>query len=200
MKLRAAFVLGLGVLAGCQGGFDTTVTTVWKTPTPVAGRSFHKVMTLMLNATPAERRAGEDAMAQQIVKGQGIPAYTIIPDQDLPNQQKVQAILQSSGVDGVVVLHLLSADRQTTYYPPTFATDTNDPMYDNGFGGVPLYRGGYTSTDVVIRAEISVYAVEGSKLIWAGYSSTTDPTNVQDLVVQVAGAARNELRRQGLIQ
>jgi hypothetical protein len=44
-----------------------------------------------------------------------------------------------------------------------------------------------------------VYSLKQNKLIWGGQSQTTNPSNVDGFVREVATAAARELRREGLI-
>lgn len=201
---RAARLVGFGVLAMAAlvwlGGCETTsVTTVWKSPEPMPAEPFKKVVALVLNASPGERRAGEDELARQIRSAEGVAAYTFIPDEDLTDRPKIKALLISNGFDGAAVIRLVASDRTTTYVAPSVEYGSQG-FYGPNYAQTPVYRSGYTVTDVVVRAEISVYSVHDGRLLWTGTSDTTNPANVSDLVVQVAGATREELRRQGILR
>jgi hypothetical protein len=154
---------------------------------------------LVLNATPAERRAAEDELARQIRSAQSIPAYSIIPDEELTDRDKLEEELKKNNADGLVVLRLVATDKSTTYYPPTFSNE-GAYAYTSAINAGPVYRGGYTVTTVVIRGEVSVYEVKSGTLLWAGSSTTSDPTDIQDLVAQVARATREELVKEGLLR
>lgn len=203
MKLVAhvagLLVLGVGSLAWLGGCQTTEVTTVWKSPEAVRLEPFKKIVAIVLNATPGERRAGEDELAKQIRSAEGVAAYTFVPDAELKDREKVKASLVSNGCDGAVVLKLVATDRTTTYVAPT-ADYRSRGFYGGSYDDTPLYRGGYTVTDVIVRAEVSVYSVQDGKLLWTGTSGTTNPASVQDLMVQVANATREELRKQGMLK
>ncbi len=211
MKLSICVVFlayWLAGIGGCQSSdtvaplglmANTTVKTVWKNAAAPSQLNFHKTVALVLNATPEERRAGEDELAKQIRSGEGIPGYTIIPDDDLKNREKIRGILKADGIDGAVTLRLVASDKTANYTPPAYA-DRGDFLNEASFDTPAPNPGGFTSTGVVIRAEISIYSVGDGKLLWAGTSSTSNPDNVKDLVVQVASATRQELRRQGLLR
>jgi len=197
-RLFAAVCVSIfAVLGACQ---TTTVTTVWKTPDPLPAEPFHKVVALVLNTTPAERRAAEDRLASEISGGRGVPAYTLIPDDDLKDRERVRGILEKAGIDGAVVLRLVSREKQTEYHPPSYTPSSSFYGYQSYDLYPPMYQQGYTTTTVVIQAEVSVYAVRDERLLWAGSSETTDPANIQDLVSQVAAATVAELKKQGILK
>ncbi|MBS0197298.1 MAG: hypothetical protein JSR77_11115 [Planctomycetes bacterium] len=198
MRLLLA-VLGALLLTSLVGCETTTVTTVWKSPDPPRATPFNKIVGIVVNATPAERRSAEDQLAAEAKNGRGIAAYTLVPDEDLKDREKVKKVLEANGIDGAVVLRLTATDRQSVYHPPVYTPSTS--MY--GYREYDLYRNrspGYTTTTVTIHAEISIYSVSDEKLIWAGSSSTDDPANIQDLVKQVAKASIAELKKQGLMK
>lgn len=187
------------MMAACLGACATThITTVWKTPDPLPAQPFKKVLALVVNASPGERRAAEDTLAAAIRTAQGVPAYLIIPDDTVKDREKVRAILIKEHIDGAAVLRLVSTDKQSQVYtrPDNFS---GYGMYD-AYRAYPLYCSQYTVTDTFIHAELSVYSVADDKLLWTGDSTTTNPAGVRDLVEQVSNAAAAELRKQGLLR
>jgi hypothetical protein len=165
---------------------------------------FAKIGVLVVNATPAERRAGEDELIRMLRPGQGVACYTFISDDELKNRDKIRKIIDEHGIDGLIVLRLVSTDKQTTYVPPTYESNYNYEAYYGGFVGsstaYTAYNPGYTETDTICRAEISIYSVRDRRLLWAGASNTTNPADVKDWVDQVAKAASDELKKQGMLR
>ena len=184
-----AFLL-LCAVGGCTP--TTQLGTSWRDPaaSPLA---FKKVVVVVLNSTPGERRAQEDALVGQIKKATAVPSYTLVPDDELANRDKAKDRIIRAGFDGLVVLRLL-ASREESYYVPG---STN--YWTDREGYVP-YSSGYQVTDTIIRAEVSLYTVPEGKLLWVGTSTTSNPANARDFAVQVASAAAVELRNQGLLQ
>jgi hypothetical protein len=193
--LLAAAVIA-ATLGGCAS--STTVSTVWKSP-DAAPTQFTKVLAVVLNTSPAERRAGEDELVQSITSAHAVASYTLISDSDIKDKNKIRAVIKEQGFDGAAVIRLVSSQQQTTYVPPRY-----DPSHDPFDYGTDLAAAnnqpGYTTTDTFFAAEISLYSTANEKLIWAGSSTTENPSNIQDLIAQVARAAAAELRRQGLIK
>ncbi len=199
MLRRAAFLtLSALLLSGCAS--TTSVTTVWKNPELKQVQPFKKIVAMVVNTTPGERRAAEDTLASLIVRAPAVPAYTIIPDEHIGNREKIREILAKNGFDGAVVLRVAST-QQTTSYVPAYQDPyiRSQGFYGWDYNSAPLYRPAYTTTDVVIRGEVSVFDVTTGKLLWSGTSTTYNPTEIQDLVKQVANGSREELRRQGLL-
>ena len=203
-SLRSLAVVVAGVFfCGLCGCTSTTVTTVWKSPDagPV---HFEKVLALVANASPGERRAGEEELARTIKSAPAAPAYTLVPDSDVADKDKIRADIQGHGFDGAIVIRLVATDQRTTYVPPMYHEYYDSfsfGYYENGNGnGLPSYTPGRTVTDTYITTEISLYSVNDRKLIWAGSSTTEDPSDIRDLIAQVCRATAAELRKQGLLK
>ena len=184
----------VATLAG--GGCATTqLNTSWKDPS-AGPRSFKKVVVLVLNTTPGERRAQEDEIVSHMKKTTGVPSYTMIPDAELADRPRVKEKIIQSGADGAVVLRLIEAREETTYVPGATS------YWDAGTTGFAPYHynPSHTVTNIIVRAEVSLYSVPDGKLLWAGASRTSNPEGARDLAMQVARAAGEELRKQGLLQ
>jgi hypothetical protein len=65
--------------------------------------------------------------------------------------------------------------------------------------GASYMSGGEIRTDTIVSVETLVYSLKQNKLVWAGQSRTTNPSNVEALVKKLAGATASELQKQGLI-
>ena len=191
MRYAPIFIL-MAIVAGCA---TTELNTTWKAPS-TGQLSFNKVVIVVLNSTPAERRAQEDQIASYVKRATAVPSYTMVPDDQLANREDVKRAIIQSGADGAVVLRLIDSRNETTYVPGTTS-------YWNEGGGayMPYHQTpGYYVTDTIVRAEVSLYSVPEGKLLWAGSSSTTNPKDSRDFAVQTARAAANEMRKQGLLQ
>lgn len=125
-------------------------------------------------------------------------SYTLIPDQDVRDQEKILATLQEHPFDGLVVLRLVSSDTTTaTYIPPSYGPTYTPFGGDLGFYGYDAGNAGYTTLDTVVTTEISLYSVKSKieSLIWAGSTSTSNPSSIQDLVIQISRASSNSRSR-----
>jgi hypothetical protein len=198
LKCLAA-VVGAAAVAFVCGCASTTVATEWKSPASAPPRPFMTVVTLVLNATPGQRRAAEDELARQMTNARGVPAYTFLPDEDVKDRAKLKADLDRIGADGLVVLRLVDKDKSTGYYERGDGPDELKATFSM-FSTDDVYSTGYSYTTVTIRCEVSVYDVDTGSLLWSGGTTTTDPQNIKDLVKQIASATMDELRAEGLLR
>lgn len=179
----------LCVAEGCST--TTQLTTSWKEPS-AGPLNFKKVVVVVLNSTPGQRRAQEDELVAQIKKTSAVASYTLVTDEELKDHEKVKTKIRQGGFDGAIVVRLLDSTKETTYVP-------GSRSYWHDGSSYALYQPDYTVTDTTIQAEVSLYTVPEGKLLWVGNSSTVNPATARDLAMQVAQAAAVELRNQGLI-
>jgi hypothetical protein len=194
---RRSFVFaGALLLTACA---TTAFHSTWKAPDarPVSTRG-EKVIALVVNTNEAARRAAEDALARELTRrgAVGIAAYTIPGSVDLRNEGEIRAAFEKTGAVGVVVLRPVGKEKEVYATPSVYAGP-----YGTFWGG--YYPGAwsapqvYTSTIVIV--ETLVYSLRQNKLVWAGESRTTDPSNVDAFVRELAAAAAAEMKKQGVI-
>jgi len=178
-------------LAGCS--HQTTLSTTWKGPN-TAALSFKKVVVVVLNSSPGERRAQEDALVGEIKRAAAVQSYTLIPDEQLKDVAAAKQKIVAEGFDAAVILRLVDARQQTTVVPG------NEATWDGQ--GYLSYKDttGYVLTDTIVVVEVNLFSVPSGNLLWSGSSETLNPANARALAVEVARAAAAELRTQRLIQ
>jgi hypothetical protein len=204
MTTRHALLLTL-TLSFASGCKTTTLSTTWRDPS-VQTLAFQKVVAVVLNSSPAERRAQEDTLATNIKRATVVPSYLSISDELLKDAPKAKQQIVAGGFDGALVLKLVDTRSETTYVPPSVST-WNDG-WSSGYGAYNRYDAhpsydvtpGYTATDTFVRAEVSLYAVPSGKLLWSGASETMNPADARAFAKDVLKAAANELKKQGLIR
>jgi hypothetical protein len=54
-------------------------------------------------------------------------------------------------------------------------------------------------TDTIVHIQTMVYSMKQNKLVWSGQSKTTNPSNVDSLVKEVAHAVAGEMKKGGLV-
>ena len=195
----------LATLLLCTSACNTTtLSTTWKDPSTGA-IDFKKVVAVVLNSSPAERRAQEDTLAANIKRTTVVPSYLSIPDALLSDAAKAKAKIIEGGFDGALVLRLVDTRQETTYVSPSVSTW--DDGWGWGYSGFQVYdpsphhvSPGYTATDTFIRSEISLFEVPSGRLLWSGASETMNPADARAFVKEVMKAAAAELRKQKLIQ
>jgi hypothetical protein len=190
--------------AGCA---STTFNSSWRAPGS-GPLSFEgkKVAALVMSKEEGVRYGAEDALAREITArgAVGIAAYGLIPEELTRDQEKAQEFMAKAGVAGVVAMRVVGKDQQlssspSTYYGgPYYGSFWGGGYYGWGWGGV--YDPGYLRTDTIVSVETLVYSLEQDKLVWAGRSATTNPSNVPAFMKELAAAAAREMKKQGLIR
>src|ERR1700693_4555351 len=126
--------LALSPLACSTTTFESTWRSPEARPLQLEGQ---KVVGLFLAKSPARRRRAEDAMAREIsARGaQGVPAYTVLSDEEVKDQETARAKLEKLGFGGVVVMRVVGRETQYSYEPGVVWAR---PYYRHFWGG-----GGY---------------------------------------------------------
>jgi hypothetical protein len=196
-NLRLISLPFLGVMAtACS---TTAFHSTWKAPDaqPVSARG-EKVIALVVNANQASRRAAEDALARELTKrgAAGIAAYTILGEADVKNEATIKEAFERTGAVGVVVLRPVGKQKEVYSTPAVYAGP-----YGTFWGGYypGAWGGSQVRTDTIVIVETLVYSLRQNKLVWAGESRTTNPTDVDAFVQELVAEAADAMRKQGVI-
>jgi hypothetical protein len=201
---QCGVVIATALAFGCA---STSFVSSWKAPLdgPIEFDG-KRVAAIIMSADESIRRAGETALAREIsARGaQGVPSYTIIPGEAAKDKDAAKKKLQEANVDGAVLMRVVSSEQEISYSPGTSWYGAY-PYYGSfggywGYGWGMAYDPGYLRTDKIVMVETLVYSVAQDKLLWAGQSKTTNPSNVQKFVVELADGAAKEMRKAGFIK
>jgi hypothetical protein len=199
----AAALAGWAAATSCT---STTFVSTWKAhdALPIKAKG-SKVAAVVMMRSDASRRAAEDRLAHEITKrgAVGVPSYMIFSSSDPGGEGQARALMQAQGVAGVVVLRPVGIDK-TLEVTPVY----NDPMYGGYWGG--YYAHGWGNTwgapgavntyvTTTVSVETLIYSLVQNKLLWGGQSKTTDPQDVDQLVIEIASAAADELEHEGML-
>ncbi|HWM67181.1 MAG TPA: hypothetical protein VNO35_11410 [Steroidobacteraceae bacterium] len=197
----AVLYFGWWCLTACV---STTFTSTWKAPDvePVnpTGKT---VAAVFVSSDEGRRRVAEDVLVRKLNErgAHGIAAYTLIPTEQLRDMNAVHTRLAQAGVEGVVVMRVIGKSQQISYTP---SVATFPPYYRRlsgywGYGWGAVYEPGYLRTDTLVSVETLVYSLEKDALLWAGTSRTTNPSNIDRFVDELADAVGTEMTKQGLL-
>lgn len=184
----------------------TTFESTWRAPDARPVRlTGKKVVGLFMSKNPATRRTAEDAMAREITTrgAQGVPAYTVLSDEEIKDQELVRAKLDHLGFSGVVVMRVVGRETQYGYQPDVVWVR---PYYRAFWGGYyrwgwgTVWEPGYLTVDKIVKVETLVYSLEQDKLIWAGVSRTIDPTQIDSFISELAKAVSDRMRKDGILE
>jgi hypothetical protein len=199
--MRALLGLLAVSLTGCS---STSFVSTWKVPLegPIQFDG-KRVAAVVVTANESTRRAGEDALARRISAGRahGIPSYTLVSGETPKDQEAAKKVLKEADIEGAVVMRVISSETEVSYSPGgVYAA----PYYGSfwgywGYGWGMAYDPGYLRTDTVVMVETLVYSVTQDKLLWAGRSRTTNPSNVSRFILELSNKAASEMKKAGFI-
>ena len=203
MLKRTCVIVGSIGLVACA---STTYDSSWRAPDaqPIGSLNGQKVIAMVVTKNTAARRSAEDTLAAAITAqgGQGVPGYTIASDDIVTNEARVRTAVEASGAAGVVVMRPVAKDKTITSTPSMYT----GPMYRTYWGGYYGYGWGGAwgtgtdiRTDTIVTVETLVYCFKQNKLLWAGQSKTTNPSNVDSFVKELAAGAVREMKKVGLL-
>ena len=193
------------VAASLSGCASTEFVSAWKAPLdgPIQFQG-KRVAAIVVTANESIRRVAEDSLAREIsARGaQGTAGYRLVSGEALKDQDKAKQTLKEANIQGAVVMRVVSNQQEVSYSPGTAWYNGN--YYGSfwgywGYSWPAVYDPGYLSTDTVVLVETLVYSVVQDKLLWAGYSKTTNPSEVPKFVKELSAAAAKEMKKAGFI-
>src|SRR5450755_3194854 len=175
--LSRMIVLGLAasILAGCQ---STSIKSAWFDP-GYTGGTMKKIVVIGVSSNVVNRRVFEDIFTQKLRAAgvDGIPGYTVIPDDARAAQAPFSGAVEKSGAQGALMVRLVGVDTKT---------QVSTTMVSGAFGWGPyggMYGPGwYPVTEVnqydVATVETSLYDVKTQRLVWGATTETFNPNSV----------------------
>jgi len=190
----AAIALGAAACA------SSSMSSTWHDPTAqpisVAGK---KAIAVVMSPNAGQRRAAETSVANEITKRglQTIPSYVLLPEGSARDTANAKRVLQEAGIEVVVAMRVVDERERTNYTPGT--AYYGSPMGYWGHGWGYAYSPGYVTTDRIVSVETLIFSVSQNKLIWAGQSETTNPSNLDSFIQELVHVVGNEVRKSGLL-
>ena len=196
MKRRALLAAAALALSACA---STNLTSKWADPA-LGTTKFGRIVAVFQHPDGAFRRSLEDAMVRSIPNA--TPAYRVVDDADIRDEKRAAGMFRSAGFDAVVLMRVVSLDKETTYVPATMhggAMPYGRMAGGYSYGWARVYEPGYLRTDRILTVGTSVYDLASEKLVWTSRSETFNPDElpklVGDVVAANAKAVRQELGR-----
>jgi hypothetical protein len=178
--------------------------STWKSPgvktLDMAGK---KVAAVVISHDQSLRMSVEEAVARELTSrgSVGVAAYRTIPAELLEDAAKARDWFQKTGVAGIVVLKLLSVDKETVPSAVVWSTmyyQDFHSYYGTGWAtATPIGPGRQVTT---IAVETLLFDVEKGRLLWGSVTESTNPKNVQTYVAGLAREIADELKDEGLVQ
>jgi hypothetical protein len=183
---------------------DDDFVSTWKAPGAgpmnFAGR---KVAAVLIVDDDSLRVSAEEALAREIsARGpNGVPAYRIIPKEELTKKDAAKGWFERAGVQGLVVLRLVQTDVDKVYSSAMWVSGYYGNAWDYwGYGWGAAYPLGKAREQRTITVETLLYDLSTGSPIWAGVSRTTDPKDVQSYMKRLASDVVKQLEKEGLIR
>lgn len=177
--------------------------STWKAPgtgaTSFAGR---KVAAVLIVDDHGLRVSAEEALASEIsARGPvGVPAYRVIPKEELANKESAKGWFERAGVQGLVVLRLVETEKEKVYSSMVWSSGYYGNAWDYwGHGWATAYPIGKGREETTITVETLVFDLTKGAPLWAGVSRTTDPKNVQSYIKRLTSDVVKRLEKDGLI-
>jgi len=150
----------------------------------------------------------EDIFAQKLgaVGVEGVPGYTVMPDEARVAEAPFSSAIERSGAQGLLLVRLLGVDTKTQVSTTVVSAG---PAWGPGYGpGYGPYGGFYgpawvpvtqvTQYDVA-SVEVSLYDVKTRRLIWSATTQTMNPQSVAQETPGFADLIIKQLAARGLI-
>jgi len=177
--------------------------STWKAPDVdrlnFAGK---KVAAVVISEDQDLQISTEEELARQLTAlgVQGVASYRVAPREVLREKGAAREWFERAGVKGLVVLRVVSADKEVTYTPDVWVSTMYASPWDYyAYGWSSAIVGVNRREDLVITIETLVYDLSRLKLVWAGVSEKTNPKDAQKIVKELVGNIVSEMRKEGLV-
>src|SRR5262249_22717552 len=161
-----------------------------------------KVAALVITGDQSLQIAGEEALTRELgARGvNALATYKMVPREELQSAEKARGWFERAGVDGVVALRPVSADRTREDTPAMWSA----PVYQTFWGYYPygwngVYIPGQSRDTTTVVVEALIFSVPQDKLLWAASSETKDPKQLQPFVKDLVDAVAREMKRMKII-
>lgn len=204
IRVVSAVALVFATAAAVPRAASIEFLSTWKAPDArplnFAGR---KVAGVLITDDDGLRVSTEEALAREIgARGPvAIPAYRIIPREEVRNADAAKGWFSRAGVEGLIVLRIVKTETQKVYSSVVWSSGYYTTAWDYwGYGWANVYPIGSGRNQRAITVETLLYDLAEGKPIWAGVSQATDPKNVQTYMKELASEVVKRLQKDGLVK
>ncbi len=198
--LLSWLVAAAAVTVIAQNDFVSSWKADGVTQIDFAGR---KVAAVLIVDDTNLRVSAEEALAREIsaLGPTGVPAYQIIPKEELTKGDAAKGWFERHGIAGLVVLRPVKTDTEKVYSAAIWASGYYSYAWDYwGYGWanvMPIGAGRDTRT---ITVETMLYDLTKGTAMWGAVTETTDPKDVQRYVKGLATDVVKRLESEGLVR
>ena len=204
IKHLFSLLILVSIITSCT---STKITATWREE-DFQAKTFDTIAVVAVTDNLKVRQALEDRFTEKLIKQgiHGVPSLSFVsPDKDLHSieKEKVISLLQDLGADGVIVINILSVDKEKTYIP---GTTYYTPYYNNyyfydyyAYSYSRIHEPGYYQESTSIYLETDLFDLETTKLIWSARSETVDPTSANSAANTLANLVISRLYKENVI-
>jgi hypothetical protein len=191
-------ILGTALAAAAANDFVSTWKADGVTSINFTGR---KVAAVVVTDDDNLRVSAEEALAREIsARGpNGVPAYRIIPREEVKKSEAAKSWFERAGVAGLVIMRPVQTDVTKVYSSAVWVSGYYNYAWDywgTSWGTVYPIGGG---RDVrTITVETLFYDLSKGTPLWACVTRTKDPADVQSYMKQLASDIIKRLQKDGL--
>jgi hypothetical protein len=196
IKLISVFLIPcLMLLASCA---STKVVEHWSDAKFNA--RLKNIMVLSLNQSDKSRRLFEDGFLKALSERsiQSSASYDLLPSNENLDREKVKAAIAGSDIDGVLVLRSVKIIKEDSYQRTT--SSTSRPNFYAYVGRYGSSSGPVTVEDTLVHLESNLYAVDGAQLIWTVKTESSNPTDLNTMLAEIANKVADAIGRTGFLQ
>ena len=143
----------------------------------------------------------EDELVKRL-NGKATASYTMdFKSLDTSNGSRaIEEKLKSEGFDGALVMRLVDVEKELNYVP-----GSTYPTYYGRYGGYYGYAygaygsPGYYQEDKVYTIETNIYSLKTDKLMWSGTTATTNPSNLNKTINEIADVIVEKMVSEGFL-
>jgi hypothetical protein len=209
MKTRNATTLAAVTLCGCTA--STMIESTWTDPT-FSRVPFEQLGVVALFDTTAESRSFEQSAARELEQRgiEAVPAYTILGDERMYEQDELRSELAAADIDGILIYRMIAVDERNVYRNPTpymrvpNAVLFGDPYYWYYYPRWDYYWYWRSTWDVThspeywepvtyVIVETSLFDTRTDRLVWTAKSATMDGGQFDALAESIAESVTDEL-------
>jgi hypothetical protein len=210
MKTTVAYRFAAGasaavVLLALSACSTAEVKDTWTSP-DVSKITFKNVMVIAATSNDANRRAAENAMVAALPEVRAVSSYTVIPNaSDLKDTGKALKTMSAAGMDGVVVMRLISDKREVPNRDSDPGVHASTVLYDGVWGAYDEKNSFDAGSQVlaetkrILMIDTHLYELPSGKLIWKGSTESTSPSSVEQLVGDIVKVLRKKMVEDKLI-
>ncbi len=164
-----------------------------------------KVLVIGVARNETKRRIYEDTFVSSLTHAgiNAIASYTVTKQSIEPSEKSLREVVKKTGVQSVLITHLVSKNEKDYYQPSNVILGTNS--YTPGlYGYYPfIYNsvyssGSYSSTTKVIL-ETSLHDVKTETLFWTARTESTDPVMTRKYYQKLIDLFLHDLARKNLL-